>query len=482
MTENSLFNIVPEDIRILSQCICFLPDAYKLDDKFYSYFAREEDRIFLLVLVAFYEAKREILPDFHSWKLYLDYLIDNKKITISDYLYDVVTKRAYVVYRDYENIRNNTEGKKVFLEVLNRIIIKGKLHKKVKEVVNKYRENRIEELASDFNIKTTQEKKRIYTIDDFFALERPVRGIVCPTGYTYLDHFMDNGLGLRELGLIVSAPGVGKSTLLMNILCNGFLEYYYNVEKNPISEKFRFVYVSLELSFEEVWVRLLSILFDLELKYLRENAPRSVYEYITFIGKEDVVKAMKDRIYVLYFEPFTPIDEILKELNNIDDGLLYVFIDYLNEIDEPKVREIYAKYETIMTKLDGYANTRECGIWIASQGHPKQRKEGIVDMKDIYQSKVGISKKISFGIGISANENNEHIVSFFKNRLKGKVHDTCRFFKNMNSLKLTEEPKIFTDEGFFSQLGGIGIREQKIKDDNEGNNIPSLGEVNFVEL
>ncbi|MEM1725193.1 MAG: hypothetical protein QXW71_05440, partial [Thermoplasmata archaeon] len=135
-------------------------------------------------------------------------------------------------------------------------------------------------------------------------------------------------------------------------------------------------------------------------------------------------------------------------------------------------------------KLDGYANTRECGIWIASQGHPKQRKEGIVDMKDIYQSKVGISKKISFGIGISANENNEHIVSFFKNRLKGKVYDTCRFFKSMNSLKLVEEPKIFTDEGFFSQFGrpsGLGADDLQGKGDS-GVNLFSSGEVDFVEL
>lgn len=479
MVKSSLFDVVPEDIRILSQCICYLPDIYKMDNKFYEYFAREEDKIFVLVLVSFYEAQKEIIQDYHSWKLYLDYLIDKNKIVLSDYLYDVVVKKGSVVYRDYENIKGNTESKNVFLNVISRLITKGKLQKKVKEVVNKFKENRFEELASDLNVKTTQEKKRIYTIDDFFALERPVRSILCSTGYTYLDHFMDNGLGIRELGLIVSAPGVGKSTLLMNILCNGFLSYYYDRDKNPISEKFKFVYVSLELSFEEVWVRLLSILFDLELKYLREHAPKVVYEYIAFMGKEDIIKAMKDKIYVLYFEPFTPIDEILKELNNIDDGILYVFIDYLNEIDEPKVKEIYAKYETIMTKLDGYANTRECGIWIASQGHPKQRKEGIVEMKDIYQSKVGISKKISFGIGISANENNEHVVSFFKNRLKGRVYDTCKFYKSRHSLRLEEEAKIFADEELVSQLASVGVKGKR----KDGDDIQEFtGEINFVEL
>jgi len=331
--------------------------------------------------------------------------------------------------------------------------------------------DKIKDKVSKFDLSFDKGKD----IDWFIKLEKPVRKNLRPTGFEYLDFWMEGGLADGELAMIGASSGSGKSWF-MCILANNIARA---IENSHI------LYITLEQPEEQIWSRILSNLLEINSKSFIDALPRDVIlqavaekENLTI----DDIRNHCNKITVKHFLPTTSIFEIKnfilkfhKELKKENENILFtVFLDYVNEISYPR-KEKWEALELICTELDKLAVDNDIAIYIAAQAHSKRRKNAnYFRVEDLYGAKVGLVKKLSFGIGLLRDkEAGVTTVNFFKNRLYGEVEGNVKVSWDKNKSQLTMEKVVFIDnEKDEIDLNDIDInsKEDKKTDSNKENN------------
>jgi len=358
---------------------------------------------------------------------------------------------------DKEDLKDKVLNEKQLKEEIQKLVVKNILRnniERLKEVIKTG--EKAENLLAD--LKTNIEKHSIIidegkTIDWFINLEKTIRKDVKETGYLFLDRNMDGGLGAGEIALLASSPGIGKTTFLTNLAFNTL----------ELHDDTNVLFITLELTEEQIFARLLAIFFGISLSDFKTKTPKQIIQenldkrLISF----DEFKQIFSRVSVKYFAPATDINQITNYIKQFRKSRknqpLMVFIDYLNEIDYPYSKEMWIKMEKISTLLDTLVVENDIHLWIACQAHSKPQKlssnkknqeqqeeqysKFLFNIKDLYGSKIGISKKITFGLGLTFSRDTGTIyLSFFKNRILGKINEIAliKFDKNTYKLSLTD--------------------------------------------
>jgi RecA/RadA recombinase len=367
-----------------------------------------------------------------------------------------------------QNLANYLNTKEISQEELNEILNLQQLKEEIQKLLTKnvfknkldylkqvlqtgqHAEQLLSELKTDLTQSTIliEETK---TIDWFLNLEIPVRNQVLSTGYLFLDKHIEGGLGSGEIALIASPPGKGKTTFLTNLMYN-----YLQLHSQAIC-----FYVTLELNEAQIFARLLSLYFQTPLIAFKGKSPQ---EIIMQQLKEKLIplESFKDffkNCHVKYFPPGTNVTHLISYIEQFkktlpQDAPLVIFLDYLNEIDFPYIKEIWHKFDKITTELDRFATENNAILWIACQAHPKTKKLSqkelqqednipqskiLFDLKDLYGSKIGLSKKLTIGLGITQLQTtNQLYLSFFKNRITGQINEVAllKFDKSTYRLEI----------------------------------------------
>jgi len=203
---------------------------------------------------------------------------------------------------------------------------------------------KMSEIAERINLNLNRRIKHIKEIDIDLEehLEKNNTNFLS-TGFKVLDKNID-GLHKGELYIIGGVPAVGKTTFALNIL------------NNVCRQGKRVLFVSLEMPYMEIELKLISQITEISTKTIRyssvgntgelikkiQNVRSTIYNYdLYLIGSEGV---------------FThDIDETLKNIGNID----VLFIDYLQRLKTvggkdkyEKTSQISSELKTIATKFD----------------------------------------------------------------------------------------------------------------------------------
>jgi len=469
------------EIEIVKSILTYREEVLDLiSDLDYSFFSYPPVKV-IIYLLNKYVKKFNKFPNYTELKIFLQ---DN--ISEIDLPIDEIQRKIELQKIDSILDFLNKPKEELIEKVLNLDQLKQTLEKLVKRsLLIRNIENLKEIISTGEKVEETLEslQKKIEkhtfaidegkTIDWFLSLEKPIRKNLRKSGFLFLDTYMQGGLGAGEIALIASPPGIGKTTFLCNLMYNYIILY----ENIPV------IYITLELEEAQIFTRLLCIYLEVPFFTFRDKTPKEVIQEIRSKKEVNVneIQRIFQNVYIKYFSPGTFVQEITKYLKIISKSKKekpIVLIDYLNEIDFPYTKELWIKMERIMTELDKTAVDLEIPIWIACQAHSKAKKiknkedKNIFDIKDLYGSKVGITKKISFGIGLTYDyETNLVKLSFFKNRLEGKVNDiaTLIYDRKTNKLRMTEKEDLSTidiDEIDFD------LKEENIK--NEKKDIDDL--------
>lgn len=191
-----------------------------------------------------------------------------------------------------------------------------------------------------------------------------------PTDMSMLDQSLGGGLGRTEMGVVVAAPGLGKTTTLISIGAAA-VENGYNV-----------LHISLENNEKQVLRNYDMRLLNKDFNYIRENTDRSILamaniqkyrkgdlrvkKYPTKSVTITTVRSLLDQLKVQGFIPDVVI---------IDYGMLLKplqhFADKRNGIED--------NYEQVRALADDY----DCAVWTAAQGNRAALSKKIVTMGDL---------------------------------------------------------------------------------------------------
>jgi len=319
-----------------------------------------------------------------------------------------------------QDILNIEQLKEECEKFLKQKIFLGEL-KKLRSVIKsgKFIEEALERIKTKLQKHTVAFEKG-KGIKWFCQLESPVRGKLYRTGFEFLDKWMGGGLGIRELALLGAGVGVGKTTFLTSLACN-YAKLY--------GDELLIVYITLEQSEEQIWAKIVSNYLKIPYSEFTIENPSVIIPRILEkqgISPEQMMYHLNN-IYIKHFIPKTSIFEIakyIKKLKMSEDNRDIIFIiDYVNEINYPG-KEKWESLELIGMELDALCQELNVAIWFAAQAHKKSSKKDVMYFRetDLYGAKVGLTKKLSFGLGLKRDPDNGIVyLSFFKNREFGQV-------------------------------------------------------------
>lgn len=170
----------------------------------------------------------------------------------------------------------------------------------------------------------------------------------------------------HDLVILAARPGVGKTGFALN-LCN-FL-----------SEKYKTIYFSMEMSQKQIYSRLLSIESHIDMKYL--DNPQTDFQAQKVREFSD--KVANKKLEVIYAnQTLSSIKtKIIKESKKEH---VIVFIDYVGLIyPSKKYSSIYERITDIVKELRVISLDFDCTIFLISQlNRQGQDKPRLIDLKD----------------------------------------------------------------------------------------------------
>ncbi|MBV9079529.1 MAG: replicative DNA helicase [Elusimicrobia bacterium] len=252
----------------------------------------------------------------------------------------------------------------------------------VQELVDKAQE-------SFFSINLEQAKRESYAvselmhttlpiIEELLKNKRAITGI--PTGFVDLDK-TTSGLHDGQLMIVAGRPGMGKTTLVMNM-----------AEHISVSKKVPVVFFSLEMSAQELAIRLLSSRGHLDMGSLRTGyLDRSFWPKITSVAAD-----LADAPLRLDFATSPSITEIRSasrryahEYQRRGQKLGCIIIDYLQLMrGEGKVESRQQEIAEISRGLKGLARELNIPVIALSQLNRKsdEREGGKPQLSDLRES------------------------------------------------------------------------------------------------
>ena len=192
-----------------------------------------------------------------------------------------------------------------------------------------------------------------------------------PTGIEALDDCLGGGLGRTEMGCVVAAPGLGKTTCLVSI-GGAAIEEGYNV-----------LHISLENNEKQILRNYDMRLLKKNMDYIKEHVDRSiaamfnikryrkgdlrVKKYPTKSATVNTIRSLLDQLKVV--EGFIP-DVLI-----VDYGAIMKPLNHYSE----KRSSIESIYEDLRAVADDY----DLALWTAAQGNRGALSKKIVTMSDL---------------------------------------------------------------------------------------------------
>jgi len=293
-----------------------------------------------------------------------------------------------------------------------------------------------DELNSTLNLKLEDIKKEdgddklefdFSNFDDIFEdmVEYVSKTSVIKTGFKKLDESMPaGGLEKRRLYVIGGSSGVGKSTALINFLCN-FIKNYDGDKK----EKKIIFYFTAENLITETYERLICCYYNIpivkltkELKHISKlkvegNEEKYNEEKVKFYNKyfSPFKKVLEDKgikLKIIYYEPdVTNVEKLEQEVRKyIGEYKIHsVFVDYLSLFISGKKLEKRHELAYVTQKLKNISVKYDCPVITASQ----LNREGYDLKKDPKLTQISesmeIVNKADFVLFLQTDEKNEFI-------------------------------------------------------------------------
>ena len=209
------------------------------------------------------------------------------------------------------------------------------------------------------------EKRFIGYLNDEDVIER------IPTEMEILDQSLNGGLGRTEMGVVVAAPGIGKTTTLVSI-GGGAVENGYNV-----------LHVSLENNEKQILRNYDMRLLKKSIGYIKDNVDKSIAAMF------NIKKFRKGKLRVKKYPTKTitvnTIRALLDQLKSVEGFIPDVLIIDYGMLIRPsqkysdKRNGIESVYEDIRALADDY----NCAVWTAAQGNRAALSKKIVTMADL---------------------------------------------------------------------------------------------------
>lgn len=173
-----------------------------------------------------------------------------------------------------------------------------------------------------------------------------------PTGFYLLDELMDGGLGVGELGVVVTLPKSGKTTTLVNMAFSALMQ----------SKKVN--YITLELSKKMIASKFDTRIFGKSLQKIRKK-PKSFYETINALRE----KLTGNLNIIEYPTKSLTIQKMESILEKVGVGDL-IIVDYgqllkPSHSKDEKRHQISDIYENLR-RIAGELKTR---VWVAHQAN-----------------------------------------------------------------------------------------------------------------
>jgi replicative DNA helicase len=185
------------------------------------------------------------------------------------------------------------------------------------------------------------------------ALLTASNGVALPTGLRDLDYQIGGGLYAGELAILAARPGMGKTTLLMQIA-------------NHVAREKVVLVCSGEMTIDGITDRDVASALGISINQVRKGGyDDETYARITGEGLEPI---QKRKLYFYHDSPMTT-SKILQAGVNVQSrhGLDLVVIDYLGLLDDEKGSSQYERLGYISRKLKQMAMTLNVPLLVAHQ-------------------------------------------------------------------------------------------------------------------
>jgi replicative DNA helicase len=211
-----------------------------------------------------------------------------------------------------------------------------------------------------------------------------------PSGYPYLDEFLNGGFEAGRIYLFGSPPGMGKSTLMLNFVTNmastKFTKKMLQSTKPPA-----IIYVTLENEPLETYERIARMITKTPLR-IRDLSPQQ---------KEDLKQHLLDKIktkFIIHYEkPGSNISNLITSISTYAEThrIVAIFIDYLDLLhyDLANIKEKRHELGAITFTLKLLGKTYKCPVISPTQlntaGYPDKfsKKISIPTMKNLDESR-----------------------------------------------------------------------------------------------
>ena len=209
------------------------------------------------------------------------------------------------------------------------------------------------------------EERFVGYLNDSDVIER------IPTEMEMLDQCLNGGLGRTEMGVVVAAPGLGKTTTLVSI-GGAAVENGYDV-----------LHISLENNEKQILRNYDMRLLKKSMDYIKENLDKSIAAMF------NIKKFRKGKLKVKKYPTKTitvnTIRALLDQLKAVEGFVPDVLIIDYGMLIKPTVNfsdkrsGIESVYEDIRALADDY----NCAVWTAAQGNRAALSKKIVTMADL---------------------------------------------------------------------------------------------------
>ena len=214
------------------------------------------------------------------------------------------------------------------------------------------------------------------------------------TGIPLLNYYTGGGFHEKSLVLFLGQVNLGKSLVLYSLAVNFLL----NNKKVLI--------LSLEMSEEKVFERILANLFDVEIGLLKNLTKQQFFEYYELVKKK-----LKNNLYVIQKSPKSVNSNILRNIlkeykvkRNVEFDI--VVIDYLGLMSTnrlTKTENLYSDMKTVSEEVRAVAVEEKICIISAIQSNRDGFGKLDLDMTNVSES-IGVAATCDLLIGIMQNE------------------------------------------------------------------------------
>jgi replicative DNA helicase len=212
------------------------------------------------------------------------------------------------------------------------------------------------------------------------------------TPFTSLNRVLEGGLSAKELGMVVSPAGVGKSLFLVN----------QGVES--LIEGRKVLYVSLEMSEDKIAQRFDSIMTLIPQSRLKSNQ-LTLHERLQVFQDEFPGSKLMIKEFPTGLANVNTLRVLLNQLKNFEDFTPdIIIVDYL-ELLRPTTEGMaeYQAQQRVAEELRGLGVENNCLIWTATQTNRQGRTVNIItdaELADAY----GKIRTCDFAISLNQTE------------------------------------------------------------------------------